>query len=325
MARIANAVIAAAVSKWVATTEAAKHAQLLAEHAATVRAAIDTVERERAGRLLQYTLNKIVDSKYVQAWDRWQHVNASMVRAGGIMQRTMGRLVGVQQACGWERWRMVLAAQTRAGAVMQRCMARILNAVIAAAVSRWIAVVVATTSAQQLASGSSESDTLRAAIKQAEREKAGREGRAATVRAARDTAERERAGRLLQYTLNKIVDSKYVQAWDRWRVVLAAMKRAAAVVQRCFLRISSFKSAQGFGRWQEVVLQLIRAEAQESVTREVAASKAEIEWRCVCTILYQRTSFATHESLQLVFLFVDYLNTIVLRFRSSTGSGVCRN
>ena len=69
-----------------------------------MKARIERERQEKAGRLLQYTLNKIVDSKYVQAWDRWQEVHKAMERAGRIMHRVMCRFTNAQLVAGWERW-----------------------------------------------------------------------------------------------------------------------------------------------------------------------------------------------------------------------------
>ena len=90
-----------------------------------MKARIEQERQEKAGRLLQYTLNKIVDSKYVQAWERWQEVHKAMLRAGRIMHRVMCRFTNAQLVGGWERWMEVWEAQRHAAAVMQRCLGRI--------------------------------------------------------------------------------------------------------------------------------------------------------------------------------------------------------
>ena len=52
-----------------------------------LKAKVEQERQERSARLLQYTLNKIIDSKYVQAWDRWQEVHKAMLRAVGRAPR----------------------------------------------------------------------------------------------------------------------------------------------------------------------------------------------------------------------------------------------
>ena len=67
-------------------------------------------------------LNKIVNTKCTQAWERWTEVVNSMGRAGRIMQRTMVRFTENQLVCGWERWLEQIEEQKHAGQVMRVCL-----------------------------------------------------------------------------------------------------------------------------------------------------------------------------------------------------------
>ena len=130
LGRIENVAAAGGMDKWLEVIADAKRAETMSE-SDMMKARIERERQEKAGRLLQYTLNKIVDSKYVQAWDRWQEVHKAMERAGRIMHRVMCRFTNAQLVGGWERWMDVWEAQRHAAAVMQRCLGRIENIAIA--------------------------------------------------------------------------------------------------------------------------------------------------------------------------------------------------
>jgi hypothetical protein len=190
-----------------------------------LRMQIEQERREKAGRQMRHCLNKIANLLCLQGMNKWVQVHCAIMRAGRIMNRVMWRFTNAQLVSGWERWHDVLTAQQRAGAVMKLCLARITNAKAGAAMSKWLEAIDAD---KQL----SESDALRAHV---ERER------------------QEKAGRLIQYTLNKILNARYVQAWDKWTAVNRAMERAGKVMNRVMVRFTSAQLVSGWERWLEVL------------------------------------------------------------------------
>jgi hypothetical protein len=243
--RLGHIFVAAAVAKWADTVQQARraaadaaHAQALADLEAAsklslldsqaLRAQIELQKQEKAGRVVRYCLNRITSLACVEAWDRWLEVHQAMARAGRVMDRVLCRFASAQLVVGWEHWMAVLEAQHHAGVMMERCMGRILNAAVASAMSKWAEVI----DYEKQASILSEFDALRARV---ERER------------------QEKAGRLMQYTLNKILNARYVQAWDKWEAVNKAMERAGKVMHRVMVRFTSTQLVSGWERWIEVL------------------------------------------------------------------------
>jgi hypothetical protein len=152
--RLGHVFVAAALSKWADTVQQAHraaadaaHAQALADLEAAsklslldseaLRAQIEQQKREKAGRIVQYCLNRITSAARVKAWERWLEVNQAMARAGKIMNRVMCRFAEAQLVVGWERWMDVQEAQQHAAAVMERSLHRLGHIYVAAALSKW--------------------------------------------------------------------------------------------------------------------------------------------------------------------------------------------
>ena len=131
LVRIENGVLSVAMDQWLDVVHFFSQAAVDARQAQAMReleAMKEQVEKdkeEKAGRLMQYCLNKIINTQYVQAWDRWMSVHKAMLRAGRIMHRTMSRMMNSYLVCGWDRWMEVWEAEKHAAAVMQQCMNRI--------------------------------------------------------------------------------------------------------------------------------------------------------------------------------------------------------
>ena len=120
--RLGHIFVAAAVAKWADTVQQARratadaaHAQALADLEAAsklslldsqaLRAQIELQKREKAGRVVQYCLNRITCLARVEAWDRWLEVHQAMARAGRMMDRALCRLEQNALVCGWSKWR----------------------------------------------------------------------------------------------------------------------------------------------------------------------------------------------------------------------------
>jgi hypothetical protein len=147
LVRIENGVTTGAFDKWVEVVQWDTQAATDAQQASAMReldevkGRLEREKREKAGRKVQYCLNKIVSAKYVQAWDRWLEVKRAMERAGRIMHRTMCRITNGLQVGGWERWTAVLEGEKRAAEIMQACLGRIDNTVVGSAMSKWTQVI----------------------------------------------------------------------------------------------------------------------------------------------------------------------------------------
>jgi hypothetical protein len=136
MVRAVARALGRAFRKWIFAMAYGRSATV-EEESMRMREQIEREKKEKAGRQMQYCLNKIVNSKYVQAWDRWHAVHEAMIRAGRVMHRTMCRFTSSLQVGGWERWLEVIAAEKHAAAVMQRCLLRMDNAFTGRALKQW--------------------------------------------------------------------------------------------------------------------------------------------------------------------------------------------
>jgi hypothetical protein len=136
IARAVTKVVARFFRVWLVATVSSRIATVVNE-SEQMRLQIAKDRQEKAGRQMQYCLNKIVNAKYVQAWDRWLSVHEALLRAGRIMLRTMCRFTNGMQVGGWERWVEVIGAEKHAAAVMQRCLRRMDNAFTGKALQQW--------------------------------------------------------------------------------------------------------------------------------------------------------------------------------------------
>ena len=143
----------------------------------------------------------------MEVWEAEKH-------AALVMQRCLNRITDGALVKGWTQWLEVMDAEENAAAVMQGCLVRIENGVLSVAMDQWLDVVQWSSQSAVDARQAQAMRELEAARAQVEKDK------------------EEKAGRLMQYCLNKIINTQYVQAWDRWMSVHKAMLRAGRIMHR---------------------------------------------------------------------------------------------
>ena len=124
------------------------------------------------------------------------------------MQSWLNQIIHGRLFLYWAQWHAVVESEKRAGAIMSASLARIFQSAVLGGFNSWVEMVWSRADEES----KQEMEDLLDRLK---REK------------------QERAAMTMRRCLNKISNAAFVQSWEKWRSVIAAMNKAGKVCDDC--------------------------------------------------------------------------------------------
>jgi hypothetical protein len=104
--------------------------------------------KQRAGRLIQHVLNKIMNASIMAGWERWREVHEWQAkRAGQVMNRVLNKIESSKFVQAWEKWHEMIEDQNerarkaeKVKGTMAKCMRMMDNGVLSAGWNSWVSL-----------------------------------------------------------------------------------------------------------------------------------------------------------------------------------------
>ena len=120
------------------------------------------------------------------------------------MQSWLNQIIHGRLYLYWAQWHTVMESERRAGEVMNACLGRISQSALLGGWNSWVEMVWSRAEEES-------KQEVEGLLDRLKREK------------------QERAGRTMRRCLNKISNAAFVQSWEKWQSVIAAMNKAGKV------------------------------------------------------------------------------------------------